>query len=141
MIRPCEPYELYKILPMARQFFDMADEPGEFNPDHLMKYCHSVYAQGKGLVLVEERDGEFKSMMGLITYPEPATGNLTMSECFLFTSGGRSAGLLVRKSEEVFRASGAKAYYIHHRHGDDRVGQFYSNRGFKPVFARWVKEA
>ena len=133
----------HKIIPMCRDFFELAEEPGEFNEEFFTNYWKEIYKSERGVVLVEMQDGEAVAMMGIIACVEMTTGHTTLEECFFYADKNKKtkAFKLLDMAEELARKIGAKVMYIKHTaHLDEeRLERIYNRKGFFKEFIRYRK--
>ena len=61
---------------MSHDFFELADEPGNFNEEFFINYWHKIYKSQRGTVLVEMHHNEPIAMLGIIACQEMTTSDL-----------------------------------------------------------------
>ena len=133
----------YKILPMCRDFFEMADEPGNFNEEFFINYWHEIYKSQRGTVLVELQHGEPIAMLGIIACQEMTTGDLIFEECFFYADPleKTNAFKLIKMMEEIAQRMDVKVIYLKHtvHLHNDRLERIYNRKGFIKKFIRYQK--
>lgn len=138
---PIEDFD--KIIPLCRDFFELANEPGKFNAEFFINYWQEIYKSERGVVLVEAQDGEVSAMLGCIACVEMTTGDTVLEECFMYADAKKktNAFKLLNMMEEVARNIGAKVIYIKHTaHLDgERLERIYNRKGFVKKFIRYEK--
>ncbi len=142
MIRALAIEEVCKAAPLARKFFDLAQEPGQFKDENFVRFWERQYSVGTGVVLAEIDDlSQVASIFGFTTFRDPWTDNLNAGELFWFSESGNS-GHLVRNALRLAKKMGVESFFLQHTHTltPERVAKFYAKMGFKPVFHQYRKE-
>jgi len=141
MIIQCPIGRLHELLPMGRRFFDLSPEHGAFSDEAFMTYWISRYTTSSGTLLVDEVNGEFKGAIGLISYNEMCTGELSVSEVCWYSEGKNGIKLLTC-AIDLAKDAGAKIFYLQHINDErvERMKKVYEHFGFKLEYLRYVKE-
>ena len=122
-------------MPMCKDFFVLAREPGEFNEQFFTRYWQSVYQNQNGLILVND---SITAMLGVVSGYEMTTGNKYVAECFMY---GNGALRLVKEMEDIAEQCGAKIIYLHNIEflESKRLEKVYSRKGYHLKFNRHMK--
>jgi len=133
MILPVE--RINEILPLCREFFLLANEPGEFNDNFFVEYWKSCYRTGKGVIFANEKA---TAILGAVCGFEMCTGEKFFAECFMY---GPGATRLIKEFEHAGGQWGAKVFFLHNiefmRGGT--VEKIYHKKGYTLKLNRFIK--
>lgn len=142
MIRPATSDDLPAIVAMGRRFLAETAYQGRIadNPAQMEALAASLIAREDATLLVSEGGGELDGMIGIVGYPHPISGELTVGELFWWTTPEhRGAGVrLLRAAEAWAVAQGAK--HMQMVAPNERVGKFYERVGYAPVETVFQRE-
>jgi len=123
------------VLPMCKEFFAKAKEPGKFNEEFFKKYWSAIYQRRAGAILVT---AGCTGMLGFIFGVEMCTGDHFFSECFMY---GNGALKLISLMEEIGKESGVSIFYMNNieflRAGT--IEKIYNRKGYFLKYNRFVK--
>jgi len=141
MIFVCPKERLEETLPLGQRFFDMAQEPGTFNPASFLKFWCKIYDNKNGFMLVNDRNGVIDGAFGLIIQEDELTGDRIATEKFWY-SEGFSGPKLFKKAQEMAKKCEATILYVQHFNNQysEKIHEFYKNDGFKLRYLRLLKE-
>jgi len=135
--------DFHKIIPLCKDFFKLAEEPGIFNEEFFINYWQEIYKSERGIIFVETQNNEPVSMIGLIVCVDMCTGDTSLEECFFYADPNKKtkAFKLIDMAENLARKIGATVLYIKHTaHLDrDRLEKIYNRKGFELKFYRYGK--
>ena len=142
MIRHATDADLPAIVAMGRRFLAETAYQGRIgeNPQQMETLAATLINRDDATLLVSEGGGELDGMIGIIGFPHPISGELTVGELFWWTTPEhRGAGVrLLRAAEAWAKAQGAKRMQM--IAPTERVGQFYARVGYEAVETVFQRE-
>ena len=140
MIRAIESHEIYKILPICRDFFEAAQEIGTFNDDFFVKQWKYIIESNQGIIFVKFDGQEVKGVFSCIVCQEDTTGDWTIQEKFWY--GDATLFSYVMKWAKRMKEMGIKSMYLSHTNHltPDKLEEFYKRQGFIGKYTRYAKE-
>jgi GNAT superfamily N-acetyltransferase len=133
VIRDATPFDTPRLVEMGARFLTETEYRGRVavNPAQMTATVNMLGDSDVGHVFVLELEGLVVGMIGLLLFPHPISGDLTVSELFWWVEPEhRGRGIrLLKRAEQWARDHGAVK--MHMIAPSDDVGQMYLRLGYE----------
>lgn len=138
--------ECSDMAPLARQFFEEGNLPGEFESDHFTQSWSDWIDQGAGVIVSARENDSLIGVIGGLLVPSPTTAELELHEMFWFMDQSRRSGATGLKLLQAFEREGHKAgafrvvmVHLVNQVGR-RVSRLYRRRGYRAMEVHYIRE-
>lgn len=144
-IRMVGPDDVPALIEMGKAFYETGKLPGEFDADTFVAFWEASIQEGRGVIIMGEREGVPVGTLGALLFADPCNGALVAQELFWWVNDdarGNGSLRLVQAFEAWAKGVGASRVVMTAIYGlrEEAIGRIYESRGYHELETNYAKD-
>jgi len=140
------PARIPEMVPLAREFYDAGDLPGDLDPEVFCDTWARFLFHGVGILLAAECEGQIVGSIGGVLVPDPRDGLMVANEHHWFVTKQYRRGSAGMDLKRAFEAEALRrgADRVTMAHLANKLGEklapIFLADGYRPVEVHYIKD-